>query len=225
MIPSNPADNTSLPRIVINEIQPLNDDELHRLMEVAKDYRLYHALILLIGTGIRRGELLGLKWQDINFGNNTIAISRSYVKTNIGDVMNEPKTQAGIRVINVPILVMQLLWEYKSTLPENAVMVVSQLNSDKPISPRNFSRIFAGWCEKANLETNRVHDLRHIYASQLMALNVPMKMAQAQLGHSDIKTTMRYSHFMDGMQQEAANKLNNKLDSIMKLTKENSNQI
>jgi Site-specific recombinase XerD len=137
-------------------------------------------------------------------------------------MMQEPKTRSSIRVINVPDMVMNALKEYKSTLPSDAVMVVPQLNSDKPMALRNFSRTFSQWCEKAELETNRVHDLRHTYASQLMALNVPLKLTQAQLGHSDIKTTMRYSHFMDGMQQEAANKLNQKLENIFQQRNDDS---
>lgn len=83
---------------------------------------------------------------------NTIVIQRNYVKTTIGDIMSEPKTRSSIRAINVPPVVMKILWDYKSTLPPDAVMVVPQLNSDKPISPRNFSRIFSQWCDKADLK-------------------------------------------------------------------------
>ena len=215
LIPQNPADNVSLPRIEIKDIQPLSDDDLLRLINAAKYHRLFYALMLLIGTGIRRGELLGLRWQDVNFHNNTIAITRSYVKTNIGDIMQEPKTRSSIRVINVPEIIMLILAEHRSSIPSTKVMVVSQTNSEQPLSPRNFSRTFSEWCAAAGLTTRRVHDLRHTYASQLMSLNVPMKLAQAQLGHSDIKTTMHYSHFMNGIQQEASTKLNTKLNLLI----------
>ena len=215
LIPENPAQNIVLPRIEYNEIEPLTNEEMERLINASKDHRLFHALMLLMGTGIRRGELLGLYWQDVNFEKNTIVIQRNYVKTTIGDIMSEPKTRSSIRAINVPPVVMKILWDYKSTLPPNAIMVVPQLNCDKPISPRNFSRTFSQWCDKADLKTNRVHDLRHTYATQLMALNVPIKVTQAQLRHSNIKTTMGYTHFMDGMQTEASDKLNIKIEALL----------
>ena len=100
-------------------------------------------------------------------------ITKEYiVNTNIGDIMQEPKTRSSIRVINVPEIIMLILAEHRSSISSTKVMVVSQTNSEQPLSPRNFSRTFSEWCAAAGLTTRRVHDLRHTYASQLMSLNV-----------------------------------------------------
>ena len=134
--------------------------------------------------------------------------------------MQEPKTKSSIRIVNVPASIISLLKDYKKSSQSNYVF--SQKTNDKPVAPRNFSHVFERWCTKAGIEGTRFHDLRHTYASQLLAENVHMKVVQAQLGHADIKVTMnRYSHLAQGMQQEATNKLETKLKN-MHIIKEES---
>ena len=133
----------------------------------------------------------------------------------IGLVFGEQvtKTKSSIRVVNVSSGIMKYLKEYKKD--SHSSYVFSQKSNDKPVAPRNFSHVFERWCTKAGLEKTRFHDLRHTYASQLLAENVHMKIVQAQLGHSDIKVTMnRYSHLTQGMQQEAASKLDEKFKQL-----------
>ena len=149
----------------------------------------------------------------MDFAQNAITITQSYVKTRTGDIMQEPKTKSSIRVVNVPSSIMNVLKEHKKG--SQSKYVFSQKSNDKPVAPRNFSHVFERWCAKARLERTRFHDLRHTYASQLLAENVHMKVVQAQLGHSDIKVTMnRYSHLTQGMQQEAASKLDEKFKQL-----------
>ena len=213
LIARNEAADVTLPTIVQSEIIPLTDQEIKTLLEVAEGHWLYPALLLEIGTGLRRGELLALEWRNVDFAQNTIAITQSYVKTRIGDLMQEPKTKSSVRVVNVPAGIMNFLKEYKKG--SRSKYVFPQKRNDKPIAPRNFSHVFEGWCAKAGLEGTRFHDMRHTYASQLLAENVHMKVVQAQMGHSDIKVTMnRYSHLAQGMQQEAADKLEAKLKNM-----------
>ena len=213
LIARNEADNVTLPAIVQQEIIPLTDDEIKALLEAAQGHWLYPALLLELGTGLRRGELLALEWRNVDFAQNAVTITQSYVKTRAGDIMQEPKTKSSIRVVNVPPGIMNYLKEYKKDSHSNYVF--SQKSNDKPVAPRNFSHVFESWCAKAGLERTRFHDLRHTYASQLLAENVHMKIVQAQLGHSDIKVTMnRYSHLTQGMQQEAASKLDEKFKQL-----------
>ena len=213
LIQRNDADNVTLPRIVQKEIVPLTDEEILALLAVAKGHWLYPALLLEIGSGLRRGELLALEWRNVDFAKNTITVTQSYVKTRIGNIMQEPKTKASIRIVNVPPRIIRLLKTYKKG--KTSIYVFSQKNHVNPIAPRNFSHIFELWCAKAGLIRTRFHDLRHTYASQLLAENVQMKVVQAQLGHSDIKVTMnRYSHLTKAVQQEAASKLNKKFEKL-----------
>lgn len=209
----NEAAHVILPRIIQPEIIPLTDQELERLISVASGHHLYPALLLEIGTGLRRGELLALQWRNVNFEKNTIAITQSYVKTRIGNIIQSPKTKSSTRVVSVPSSIMEFLKIYKED--SSSPFVFSQKRSNNPVSPRNFSKVFEVWCKKANLNTKRFHDLRHTYASQLLASNVHMKVVQAQLGHADIKVTMnRYSHLSQDQIQEAAEKLNTKYEKL-----------
>jgi integrase len=213
MVHRNEAEYVTLPKIIQQEIIPLLDSEIKRLLNVACGHWLYPALLLEMGTGLRRGELLALLWRNVNFDAKTITITQSYVKTTIGNIIQKPKTKSSIRVITVPGSIMAILKRYKDASTSNYVF--TQKKSDNPVSPRHFSKIFEGWCTRAELATKRFHDLRHTYASQLLASNVHMKVVQAQLGHADIKVTMnRYSHLTQSQLQEASDKLDKKFKKI-----------
>jgi len=221
LVHRNEAAHVILPKITQQEIIPLTDQELERLISVASGHHLYPALLLEIGTGLRRGELLALQWRNVNFAKNTIAITQSYIKTRIGNLMQSPKTKSSIRIVSVPSSIMAILKTHKEGV--SSLFVFTQKNSDKPVSPRHFSKIFEVWCSKAQLNTKRFHDLRHTYASQLLAANVHMKVVQAQLGHADIKVTMnRYSHLSHDQLQEAAEQLNKKYEKLTLLSHPNA---
>lgn len=246
-IAKNIAIKIALPRIEQKAVEPLTDEEISNLLYVLKNWNttdlakeqkrpffkdkpqehwLYPAILLELGTGIRRGELLALKWKNVNFDNNSITITESLVKTRIAtgkkdekktvNIFQEPKTKASIRNITVPVQIMDKLKAHKEANNSPEFVFTQQSDKTKPITPRHFSRTFETICEKAGLKTTRFHDMRHTYASQQLALNTHMKVVQAQLGHTDIKTTLnRYSHLTQGLQQEAADKLNDKFKSFI----------
>jgi len=215
----NPAKNVSLPRIVEKSVEPLTDEEILHLLAVTKNHerlnRMYMPILLALTSGVRRGELLALQNKNVLIESNCIRILQSYVKTSIGNIIQEPKTKASIRKISVPAGIMKELQKYMNDNP-SPEYVFTQLRDDtKPISPRHFSTMFEILCTDAKLKTKRFHDLRHTYASQLLTLNVHMKVVQAQGGWSDIRTCMnRYSHLTGGLQAEAADKLNTKFKGL-----------
>jgi len=246
-IAKNVALKITLPRIEQKAVDPLTDEEINHLLcvlknwntkELAKEQKrpffkdkpqehwLYSAILLELGTGIRRGELLALKWKNVNFDNNSITITESLVKTRVStdkkdekktiNILQEPKTKSSMRNITVPAQIMVKLKAHKEANNSPEFVFTQQSNKSKPINPRHFSHSFEAICKKAKLKTTRFHDMRHTYASQQLALNTHMKVVQAQLGHTDIKTTLnRYSHLTQGLQQEAADKLNDKFKAFM----------
>ncbi len=226
LLNENPAVYTTAPKIEAQEVEPLTEDQLKALLDAARPHRLYYALMLILWTGMRRGELLGLKWEDVNFEYGTVRIVRNYVATRQGDAFQKPKTKSSRRVVNIPDEITKLLQEVKAkSNPENpwVVPVEKQVKNTEylPVAPRNFSRTYELWCKKAGIQNVKIHTLRHTYASFALAQNVHMKIVQAQLGHRDITTTINtYSHFSSGLQQAAAVKMNEKLLSIISDEKE-----
>lgn len=225
-IRENPVVNTILPRAEAKEAAYLSEDNIKALLAVARNHRLYYVLVLAISTGLRRGELLGLQWQDIDFVRNTLSVKRSYVTVKAGNIMQEPKTKASRRLVAVPADVMNVLKAAKAnSQPENpwVVPVEKPLKNVEclPVAPRSLSRTYALWCQKAGISNVGIHTLRHTYASHALSQNIHMKAVQAQLGHSDIQTTMNiYTHITASIQQEAAEKMNSKLLSWLPLERD-----
>lgn len=215
IIAINPAKTVSLPKVERPEVKPYTLEDIQRLLDVAKSHRLYPAILLELGTGLRRGELLALTWDNVNFITGTIAVTQNYVKTKAGNIMQPPKTASGRRVIVVPDSIIDKLQEYKKTATSAKWVFPQASNPDKPISPRHFSKIFEGIAKKAGI-SSKFHQLRHTFASQLLDSNVHMKVVQEALGHSNIQISMNtYSHLTQTLQAEAANKLNSKYAAII----------
>ena len=224
IVPRNVAADVVLPALDARKVKPLTGEEIHRLLAANRNHRLYPALLLELGTGIRRGELLALKWENTDLVNGTITIVESLVRTRHGAKVQEPKTKTSRRVIHLPGEVVKELKSYRKSWLENKMalgekynntdIMFSQVNG-KPLDPRNFQRTFSEvWLKQANLQKIRFHDLRHTHASQLLALNVHAKIVQERLGHNDIRTTLdTYSHLIPGLQKEAAEKI----DSLLKV--------
>jgi len=208
-IKQNVSEAVALPKVERPEIKTLSSEQVTTFLQAAKSDSLYPAFLLELYTGLRRGELLGLKWDDIDFDNCTIHVKRSLVrvydhnlkKTTL--LLQPPKTKAGYRVIPIPDFVVA---ELKELYEEHQRIKLSQSNFNSlnlmfvttqgtPIDPRNFERKFKRLLKKANLPNIRLHDLRHTVATLLLQQNVHPKIVQEILGHRDISTTLDiYSH-------------------------------
>lgn len=164
------------------------------------EFGLYPYLMLY--TGLRRGELCALKYEDIDYSSRTISVNKAVEFIYNRPHLKEPKTKAGIR--NVP-----LLDNVAAVLPRNKSGYIfggSDLTTAEMIKKR-----WSKYCRDTNLDATQ-HQLRHAYATMLYKAGVDPKTAQVILGHSDIQTTMnRYTHIAQSMQTGAAEKLNNML--------------
>jgi len=217
MIPRNVCDLVSPPRLATREAQPLTTDQAHKLLEVVRGHQLEAALTLALVTGIRRGELLGLRWQDIDFEKKSLQIRRtlSYL-TGHGFKESEPKTAASRRKIILPKFVLDVLKRYRAQQKEIRLKVGPAWQDHDLVfcnghggflRPDRLVEMFHTLLKDAGLPHMRFHDLRHSAATLLLSMGVAAKVVQEILGHSRIGVTLdTYSHVLPGMQQDAMEK-------------------
>ncbi|HHY33350.1 MAG TPA: site-specific integrase [Firmicutes bacterium] len=216
LIPRNPADLVDAPRVERKEMRVLTPEETARLFDAARGDRYYALYVLAATCGLRLGELLGLKWQDIDFDAGTLQVQRQLQWiTGAGPTFKEPKTKGSRRTIYLPRLAIDALKEHRKRqaaerLKLGEVWQAQDLVFPSEIgTPANPSNIYKwSWhpiLEKAGLPRIRIHDLRHTAASLLLLANENPRVVQELLGHSDISTTLGiYSHILPSMKQRVA---------------------
>lgn len=188
LIASNPVPLMDNIKTTQKEIKALTEDEVHQLLTSAKGFSpFYYWLIrLAIETGLRKGELLGLRWSDIDFEKDTITVRRTI---NEFGHSGEPKTQKSKRTLSVA----------KETLEglraiQRSDVVFGNLNGTYK-APYLINWKFSQIVKRAGLRHIRFHDLRHTNATLLIAKGINMKTVSERLGHSSITITMdRYAH-------------------------------
>ncbi|MFA9556077.1 site-specific integrase [Evansella sp. AB-rgal1] len=178
------------------------------------NHRQHALFVLAIYCGIRRGELLGLKWSDIDFDNNRLGIRQILAfKSKIKD---GAKTKTSNRSIKMSPFVASELKKHKEQQEEEKMkadeyfdknLVFCQENG-LPVSWGNFHKFWVRILEKTKVRAIRFHDLRHTCASLLLSAEVHPKKVQELLGHASIKVTLdTYSHLIPNMQEEVASKM------------------
>ena len=199
LIPRNVTDAVERPRPTTREIEPLDEEQVRRLLEAARGNRLEALYVLAVTTGLRQGEILGLQWKDIDFGRGILGVNR----TIFGGVVNLPKTKKSRRGIRLSKTALSKLSEHKSR--QNGSEWVFCTRSGKPIDCTNLTK--QSWkplLKKAGLPHKRFHDLRHTCATLLLTKGVHPKVVQELLGHSSISVTLdTYSHVLPNMQEKA----------------------
>ena len=204
LVRRNIAEDIELAPQKVTEKKVLSKEAVARLLALAQSHRLFHSLLLIVSTGLRRGELLGLKWSDIDFEGGYLSIRRAYKRCGTKDVIGETKTTASKRHIEIPeetLIVLKRAYDI-SDKSIDWVVPVSYLKTNvevNPVAPRNFSRLFSEWCKKAGIVDVSVHNLRHTYATMMIEKGVPIKYVSEALGHTNIKTTLAiYTHTVKG---------------------------
>lgn len=214
------------PKIPKAETKVWTEEELVRFLEFTKNSRYYIIFLLAATTGMRRGEVLGLKWDDIDLKSGKLTVRRSYTRGLVGHIFQEPKTRAGIRSIVLPQQTIDALKQHRLLLDEdtrksekkgleyNDHGLVVQTKNGFPVNPYYLESRWLDLLRKSGLPKIRLHDLRHTHASLLLKAGVHPKVVSERLGHSSITITLdRYSHLFPTMQQEAAEKLDDLLKS------------
>ncbi len=219
LIKDNPSTGITLPKIKQKEINVWSVKQVNFFISEAKKIkrltRCHIGFLMSIFTGMRQGEILGLRWKDIDFETQTIFVRQTLTQN--AEIKAGAKNEASIRSIHIPSKLMEELRTHrKQTLKEKLLLgssyrdldLVICTKSGKPMIPRNFRKEFYNLTEKITLPKIRFHDLRHTHATILIQQNVNVKLISERLGHSDIETTLNtYSHVLPDMQKSVSDKL------------------
>lgn len=226
-INDNPCDKAIPPKVARHKSICFDDANLARMfVALNKEPIKYRAIVLTgIYTGCRLGELLGLKWSDINYDKATISITRSVQALHgRGMYAKAPKTENSIREFAASPNVMSILSEYKEWQEGQKAKAGEQWQeggwiftrkNGKPVFPTTPSHWFREFLKRHNLPPMRFHDLRHLSATLMIAQGVPMKNVSDRLGHADVRTTLNiYASSMKSVDRRAAESIDKFVDSI-----------
>jgi integrase len=171
--------------------------------------------MLMASTGMRRGEVLGLRWTDIDLKGSTITIRSTRIRFGKTTATSTPKTARGNRTIAIGPATLSALRAWKRTQTTERLqvgarwqgehgLVVTNIDGAAP-NPEGFSNLFARLVRAARLPSIRLHDLRHSYATAALAAGVPVKVLSQRIGHADVGVTLAvYAHVMPGDDEDAA---------------------
>src|SRR5690625_4521169 len=204
-------------RVPKRDQQYWNVDEVNTFVEASRNHIHFIAFYLAIFTGMRRGEILGLKWDSVDFENKTIYVQRAIKKSKEGWELEDLKNSSSYRSITMSENLISELKKHKGKQNEHKLRdrkdyndqgFVAATKTGTFILPSNLSRSFRTIRQKLKIKQIRFHDLRHTHASLLFSLKEHPKVVQERLGHSSIEITMdTYSHMLPNMQKSAAQKL------------------
>jgi integrase len=217
LIPRNATDALKLPRIDREEITPLTAQEVGVLLEAAREDRLEALYIVAVHTGLRQGELLALKWDNLDLEAGTLRVRRTLTYSGGKHSLSEPKTKKSLRTVRlIPGAVAALRDHLERQMEEIDRLgslyqpggLVFSSTTGSIINPSNLrNRSFARLLQRAGLSGRgvRFHDLRHTCATLLLSRNVNPKIVSEMLGHATIAITLdTYSHVLPDMQEKAA---------------------
>lgn len=206
LLPSNPADKAVPPKLLGKPKGILNNEQLDTLMATIEKNELWHDFFYTeLTTGLRRGELCGLKWEDFNSEAGTLKICRT-IRSGKGGTLEagDTKTYAGKRTILLPRSTVQILRKRKETALTEWIFP-DLLKPEKPTHPEGAYRQLKKILAEAGLPNIRFHDLRHTFATHALAGGVDAKTLSGILGHTKASFTLdTYAHVTGDMQRRAA---------------------
>ncbi|MFD1735412.1 tyrosine-type recombinase/integrase [Bacillus salitolerans] len=223
LLPSNPIKKLQLPKDMKKEMTVWEVSEINAFLKIASKERLYPAFHLAISTGMRRGEILGARWKDIDLENGMLYVRQTLTKDG-KQFLSGAKTESSVRSIKLSNETISVLKKHKTNIAREKLScgpeyvdydLVICTSKGTPVNPANLKRTFQRLIKEANVPMIRFHDLRHTHATMLLAGGIQVKVISERLGHSNFKTTLDiYSHVLPNMQEEAANKI----DSLLSKT-------
>jgi len=218
LIDNNPAELVEAPKKKkYHDYNILNPKQIKNLLEKAKKLypTNYELIYFTLYTGLRRGEVLGLRWKDVNFKKKNISIKNTLLRNPDGGnpIQTYPKSKSSFRTIPLTDNTLKILKNKKNIHSRKNILNPKQLVfcdiNGEPLRPSTFSKRFSRLVKKCNLDI-RFHDLRHTHATILFKQGIHPKVVQSRLGHSNISTTLdTYTHDDSEIQIKAIKKIEN----------------
>ena len=222
LVPRNVATLVDPPRTAHHEMKFLSPKQARSLLDTAKGDRLEALYSVALALGLRQGEALGLRWQDVDLDAGTLSVRHALQRIDGRPQFVEPKTEQSRRTLTLPSMVAAALREHRVRQLEERLLagarwqdhgLVFASTVGTPLDTRSVVRQFKAVLKRAGLPDMRWHDLRHTCASLLLAQRVPHRVVMEVLGHSQISLTMRYSHVIPGLRREAADRMDRLLSA------------
>lgn len=226
----NPTDAVDAPKVERAEIRALTDDEAGKVFSAAKGTQIYLPILVALTTGLRRGELLALRWTDLDLDRGVLSVQQSLEETRAGLRFKPPKTNRSRRTITLPAVTVTALRDHdKEQKAERLQLGIRGEHDDLvfstrdretlkpcPIRPRNVTKEFSRICKRVGVTGVTFHGLRHTHITNLLRSNVHPKIASERAGHSSVAITLDiYSHAVPNMQSDAAKLVDENIRGIL----------
>jgi integrase len=210
----NPARQVKPPRPPSREIQILDKTEIKAVIEAAKPLCLYVPVLVAVTTGVRRGELLALRWSDIDLKGSTLTVNQSLERIRGNYVFKAPKTKKSRRTISLPNKTVKALREHYTTQLEQRLRLglgrdprglVFARADGQPMDADTLSKTFRELVRSAKVTPITLHGLRHTHISHLLMDGVHVKVVSERAGHANVTTTLNvYAAYIPNMQADVA---------------------
>ena len=218
LIPRNVADQATPPRPQAKEPKAWSADVLRSFLAHVEGDRLYAAYLLAATTGLRRGEVLGLRWRDVDMAGGRLAVVQTLLQVCNEVAFGTPKTAKGRRSVALDERTVSVLKAHRKAALEDRLILglgtpdtealVFTAPDGAPVNPESFSDHFGRLVKAAGLPRIRFHDLRHTHATLALQAGVHPKVVSERLGHATVSITLdTYSHAIPAMQEEAAERV------------------
>ena len=213
LLSRNSAEGVTAPKPDKPEIPILDNAGMGELLKAALGTRLYLPTLLAVTTGLRRGEVLGLRWKDVALETHLLTVAQKLEETKAGLAFRVPKTERSRRTVTLPAITVEALRQHKKAQAEDRLrlglgkddlgLLFTRIDGT-PMRPRQLSQEFARLAKSAGLKVS-YHGLRHSHLTALMASGVNPKVICERAGRASVATTLDlYGHVMPGMQEKVA---------------------
>jgi len=219
MIPLNPCEGVELPKLVRPEVAVYDAKDFKTVLDAAVGTDMYLIVLLELTVGLRRGELIALKWPQVDLDSGVLHIRENTVRAHGAVITKAPKSKAGNRDISIGSEIVEALRQARTEYDRDKAVwgagfhddsyVIRQENGE-PFKPDSITHKWRRFEKKHGLSHIKFHGLRHSNATALIQAGVSPKVVQQRLGHADVTITLNtYTHVLPSMDQDAASRLDN----------------